>query len=73
MVFETQLDQVNEQQSLLRPPADASQEQHVTTLEIDQVNKHECMKNIKRTLDKMSALFREQWAVDGADSLPQFM
>jgi len=73
MVFETQLDQVNEQQSLLRPPADASREQHVTTLEIDQVNKHECMKNIKRTLDKMSALFREQWAVEGADSLPQFM
>jgi hypothetical protein len=31
------------------------------------------MKNIKRTLDKMSALFRKQWAEEGTDSLPQFM
>lgn len=28
-----------------------------STLEMDTVNKHECMKNIKRCLDKMLELF----------------
>lgn len=42
----------------------------MSTLEIDQVNKHECMKNIKRVLDKMHELFSSQW-VPG--ELPAFM
>jgi len=46
------------------------EELKVSTLEIDQVNKHECMKNIKRVLDKMHELFSSQW-VPG--ELPSFM
>jgi len=36
------------------------------------VNKHECMKNIKRTLDRMQELFKTEWAQD-YEALPSFM
>ena len=41
-------------------------------LELDGVNSHECMKNIKRTLDKMLELFKTEWAKD-YESLQLFM
>lgn len=43
------------------------------TLELDSVNKHECMKNIKRCLLKMQELFHADWAKSGVDSPPVFM
>jgi len=43
------------------------------TLELDDVNQHECMKNIKRSLDLMQELFEKTWGEQGADSLPPFM
>ena len=51
----------------------AKDTQTTTTLELDMVNKHECMKNIKRCLDKMQELFAETWRAEGSDSLPGFM
>lgn len=30
-------------------------------LELDKVNKHMCMKNIKRCIDKMLELFKSAW------------
>jgi len=44
-----------------------------TTLELDIVNKHECMKNIKRCLDKMQELFTDAWQEAGNEELPEFM
>jgi len=43
------------------------------TLELDSVNKHECMKNIKRCLLKMTELFSADWTKAGPESPPQFM
>lgn len=43
------------------------------TLELDSVNKHECMKNIKRCLLKMYELFHSDWAKNGSESPPVFM
>lgn len=43
------------------------------TLEMDIVNKHECMKNIKRSLDKMKDLFSNDWNQAGYGELPDFM
>ena len=40
---------------------------------MDEVNRHECMKNVKRCLDKMDELFSTQWEQDGYDALPVFM
>lgn len=44
-----------------------------STLEMDAVNKHECMKNIKRCLDKMLELFSPAWNEAGKGELPEFM
>ncbi len=42
-------------------------------LEMDNVNQHECMKNIKRCIDKMVELFaQQQWAQD-RKQMPLFM
>lgn len=43
------------------------------TLELDSVNRHESMKNIKRCLDRMQELFAGDWKEAGYDDLPQFM
>jgi hypothetical protein len=43
-----------------------------STLELDEVNKHECMKNIKRTFDRMKELFADDWNKD-PNSVPAFM
>lgn len=43
------------------------------TLEMDIVNKHECMKNLKRCLDKMQDLFTSDWKQAGYGDLPEFM
>ena len=40
---------------------------------MDIVNKHECMKNVKRSLDKMMELFESQWKENGYDDIPEFM
>ena len=64
-----------------REDADSKEEQEVektqiedgNTLELDHVNKHECMKNIKRCLDKMQELFNKEWKENGYDNLPSFM
>ena len=44
-----------------------------STLELDIVNKHECMKNVKRSLDKMQELFGLQWKENGYEDVPEFM
>ena len=41
-------------------------------LEMDNVNKHECMKNIKRCIDKMVELFGQTWEQDRTN-MPLFM
>ena len=42
-------------------------------LEMDNVNQHECMRNIKRCIDKMVELFKSQtWEQDSA-TMPLFM
>jgi hypothetical protein len=42
-------------------------------MELDNVNQHECMKNIKRCIDKMIELFsRGQWETDRSQ-MPLFM
>ncbi|CDW71353.1 dna-dependent protein kinase catalytic subunit [Stylonychia lemnae] len=53
----------NQDQNMLdKSAADEDSEiQDVSQLELDNVNKHECMKNIKRCIDKMSELFKREW------------
>lgn len=79
MVFETQLDpQVAKNKNNFtlddkienQIDGDMTLNQSVNNLEIDKVNSHECMKNIKRVLDKMQELFKNEWT---KDSLPMFM
>ena len=42
-------------------------------MELDNVNQHECMKNIKRCIDKMIELFSQrQWEADRSQ-MPLFM
>ena len=72
MVFETQPDKRNDEQKLQRfikdggaaqPEEDGEEETNnpdkmdQLQLELDNVNQHECMKNIKRCIDKMVELF----------------
>ena len=39
---------------------------------MDNVNKHECMKNIKRCIDKMVDLFGKEWEANRSN-MPLFM
>lgn len=39
--------------------------------ELDQVNKHQCMKNIKRCIERMKILFGEEWKNNGKQ-MPKF-
>ena len=51
----------NEERKDASGQAEAQGFENNTTLELDIVNKHECMKNIKRCLDRMQELFSESW------------
>lgn len=71
MVFETQFDdpkQETKSTAIISTP----RAKESGSLELDEVNKHECMKNIKRTLDRMQELFKTEWAQDH-EALPSFM
>lgn len=58
----------------LKKPQDLQQAKSAeNTLEMDIVNKHECMKNLKRCLDKMQDLFTSDWKQAGYGDLPEFM
>ena len=87
MVFETQPDQINikseeeKLQKLLtekKDPSvtlgalDAMAPEEKQQLELDNVNKHECMKNLKRCIDRMAELFGPQWEAD-RKTMPLFM
>jgi DNA-dependent protein kinase catalytic subunit len=43
----------------------------VSQFELDKVNRHSCMKNIKRCIERMKVLFSEEWS-DKQDEMPQF-
>ena len=45
---------------------EVSKEEH---FELDDVNKHSCMKNIKRCIGKMESLFGSTWS----EEMPKFM
>lgn len=71
MVFETQPEQVREAEE--KPPAERKEDERPEErLELDNVNKHECMKNLKRCVDRMAVLFGSQWEADRS-SMPPFM
>ena len=71
MVFETQLDEAGLQseqkkisqlmQQKMDNVPDEEDLTQSTTLELDQVNAHLCMKNLKRVFDKMNELFHKEW------------
>ena len=42
-------------------------------LEMDNVNQHECMRNIKRCIDKMIELFKSQTWEQDTSTMPLFM
>ena len=82
MVFETIPDKVNmrsEEEKMQEMISNKSQvvnsgnvKGDVEQLEMDNVNKHECMKNIKRCIDKMQELFSANWESDQSN-MPLFM
>ena len=87
MVFESQLDETGqrEDKKLQRligekniveieeeQEEEGKQEEVQTEMELDNVNQHECMKNIKRCIDRMVELFaKENW--DKGKEMPLFM
>ena len=62
MVFETQFDDPKQEVKQVVASSIAPVAKESRSLELDEVNKHECMKNIKRTLDRMQELFKTEWA-----------
>ncbi len=79
MVFETQLDPNKAKEKLLpavtKPSEDEDyaygESEGANNFELDKVNKHECMRNIKLALDKMHNLFTKEWTEN--NHLPNFM
>lgn len=72
MVFETQFDDPKQETKSTEISSTPKAKESAGSLELDEVNKHECMKNIKRTLDRMQELFKTEWAQD-YEALPSFM
>ena len=72
MVFETQFDDPKQEVKQTEIKGSTNIAKETGSLELDEVNKHECMKNIKRTLDRMQELFKTEWAQD-YEALPSFM
>ncbi len=86
MVFESQLDETGQREDkklqkligekniveIEQEEEEGKQEDEVQQMELDNVNQHECMKNIKRCIDRMVELFaKENW--DKGKEMPLFM
>lgn len=86
MVFESQLDETGQREDkklqkligekniveIEQEEEEGKQEDEVQQMELDNVNQHECMKNIKRCIDRMVELFaKENW--EKGKEMPLFM
>jgi hypothetical protein len=86
MVFESQLDETGQREDkklqkligekniveIEQEEEEGRQEDEVQQMELDNVNQHECMKNIKRCIDRMVELFaKENW--EKGKEMPLFM